>query len=276
VTSVTAPALYTWCNEWGRCCSFFPYKQDHLLLHRDGRGNASSSSGMTGSEVEPLEERIVATTTLNLSTLEELCRSEIESNCLGDPTNARFSFELLRHATLQDNQEAREAWQRCFGEVLRSWLRRHPRTEEACRFDSEEHYLAQTFECFWQTVADWQLIEFTELSTALRCLQASLTGVLLDTFRAHTRPRGIQSSELDNSGELRLEDDMNGRQLRERIHRLFPHVHERRVAFLLFHCNLSPSDILRYVPQEFRDVQEICHLRRHILERILLYSDLML
>ena len=116
-----------------------------------------------------MEERKVATTTLNLSTLEELCRSEIVSNCLGDPTNARFSFELLRHATSQDNQGAREAWQRCFGEVLRSWLRRHPRTEEACRFDSEEHHLAQTFECFWQTVADWQLIEFTELSTALRC-----------------------------------------------------------------------------------------------------------
>src|SRR2546430_1819491 len=84
-------------------------------------------------------------------------RSEIESNCLGDPTNARFSFELLRHATSRENQEARKAWQRCFGEVLRSWLHRHPRSEEACRFGVEERYLAQTCEGFWQTVDDWQL-----------------------------------------------------------------------------------------------------------------------
>jgi hypothetical protein len=230
---------------------------------------------MTGSEVEPLEERIVATTTLNLSTLEELCRSEIVSNCLGDPTNARFSFELLRHATSQDNQEAREAWQRCFGDVLRSWLRRHPRTEEACRFDSEEHYLAQTFECFWQTVADWQLIEFTELSTALRCLQASLHSVLLDSMRTHIRPKLIASPQPCSSGGLVVADHTDAHQWWERIQRLFPDVRERRVAYLLFHCNLSPRDIFRVAPQEFRDVQEISHVRRHILKRILLHEELL-
>ncbi len=224
------------------------------------------------SEARAMEERAVVPSMLDLSTLEELCRSEIESNCLGDPTNARFSFELLRHATSQDNQEAREAWQRCFGEVLRGWLHRHPRSEEACRFDSEENYLAQTFECFWQTVAD---LEFTELSTALRCLQASLHGVLLGTFRAHTRPRGIPALEPNNPGPLQIEDDMDARQRWERIQRLFPDVLELRVAYLLFHCHLSPREIFCVTPQQFRDVQEIGHLRARILGRILLLSDLM-
>src|ERR1700730_6102138 len=129
-----------------------------------------------------MEERAVVPGMLNLSTLEEHCMREIENDCFKDPTNARVSFELLRHATLQDNQEAREAWQRCFGEVLRGWLHRHPRTEEVCRFDSEEHYLAQDFERFWQTMAERQQLECTALSTALIYLQASLQSVLLDTL----------------------------------------------------------------------------------------------
>ena len=126
------------------------------------------------SEARALEERAVVSGMLDLSTLEEHFRSEIESNCLGDPTNTRFSFELLRHATSRENQEARKAWQRCFGEVLRSWLHRHPRSEEACRFGVEERYLAQTCEGFWQTVDDWQLQASTSLPSVLRYLQDCL------------------------------------------------------------------------------------------------------
>src|ERR1700676_3035174 len=147
------------------------------------------------SEARAMEERTVVSGMLDLSTLEERCMSEIENDCLADPTNARFSFELLRHATSRDNQQAREAWQRCFGEVLRSWLRRHPRTEEACRFDSEEHYLAQTFECFWQTVADWQLQTSTSLPNVLRYLQVCLQRVLLDSLRAGGGPKRIALQE---------------------------------------------------------------------------------
>jgi hypothetical protein len=223
-----------------------------------------------------MEERAGVSSLLDLSTLEERCMSEIENDCLGDPTNARFSFELLRHATSQDNQEAREAWQRCLGEVLRSWLRRHPRTEEACRLDSEEHFLAQAFERFWQKMAERQQLECAALSTALIFLQASLQSVLLDTLRTHAGPRRIAPLKSPNAGVLHRKDDMNARQWWECMQQLFPDVRERRVAYLVFHCNLSPQDIFCFAAQEFRDVQEIRHLRRHILERILLHSDLIL
>jgi hypothetical protein len=213
---------------------------------------------------------------LNLSTLEERCMSEIENDCLGDPTNARFSFELLHRATWQGNQEAREAWQRCFSGILRGWLHRHPRKEEVGRFDSEEHYLAQGFECFWQAIADQQQLEFLQLSTVLRYLQACLNGVLLDSLRTKVRPKGIPLQEPAHSEEQPGEDHPGDHQLWERIQRLFPDVRERRVAYLLFHCHLSPRAIFCFAPQEFRDVQEICLLRRHILERILRHSDLIL
>lgn len=219
-----------------------------------------------------MEEQAVVSSMLDLATLEERCMREIENDCFKDLANAHFSFELLRHATSQDNQEARKAWQRCFGEVLRSWLRRHPRTGEACRLDTEEHYLAQTFEYFWQTAAD---LEFTELSTALRCLQTCLNGVLLDSLRAKIRPKGMTLQEPTHA-EVQAEGDQPGdQQLWERIQHLFPDVRERRVAYLLFHCNLSPRDIFCLASHQFRDVQEIGHLRACILGRILLHSDLL-
>jgi hypothetical protein len=223
-----------------------------------------------------MEERAVVPSMLNLSSLEEHCMSEVANDCFRDPANARFSFELFHRAASQGNQEAREAWQRCFSGILRGWLHRHPRKEETCRFDSEERYLTQAFERFWQTMAERQQLGCTALSTALKYLQASLQGVLLDRLRAHARPRRIAALKSRNAGVLRRKDDMNARQWWERMQQMFPDVRELRVAYLLFHCNLSPRDIFCFAPQEFRDVQEICHLRRHILERILLYSDLML
>ena len=71
------------------------------------------------AETRAMQERARLSGMLELATLEEQCRSEIEHGCLADPTNARFSCELLHRAISPDNQEAREAWQWCFGEVLR-------------------------------------------------------------------------------------------------------------------------------------------------------------
>jgi len=223
-----------------------------------------------------MEKRAGVSSMLDLSTLEERCMSEIENDGFRDLTNAQFSLELLHRATWQGSQEAREVWQRCFSGIVNGWLHRHPRKEELGRFDSEEHYLAQAFERFWQAMADQQQPAFPQLSTALSYLRASLYGVLLETLRAQKRPSRIAAMEPNNPVGLVLEDDMDARQWWERMQQMFPDVHERLVAYFLFHCNLSPSDIFCVAPQRFRDVEEICHVRRDILERIRLHSDLIL
>jgi hypothetical protein len=41
------------------------------------------------------------------------------------------------------------------------------------------------------------------------------------------------------------------------------------VAYLLFHCNLKPREIVRRCPDEFKDEEEIYRLKRNIMERIL-------
>lgn len=185
------------------------------------------------------------------------------------------TLELFRRAIVQSDQDARRRLEQDLDEIMRDWLHRHPQRAEACRFDSEEHYIAQAFERFWRDAATHQQLEFTQLAMALRYLLATLNGVLLETLRAHTRPGAGRSLELAFAGGLQGQEHTEMRALCERIQGLFPDVRERRVAYLLFHCNLSPKDILRHAPQEFRDVQEICQLRREILRRILLHSDLM-
>lgn len=186
-----------------------------------------------------------------------------------------YTLELFRCAIVQSDQDARRCLEHCLGAILRDWLHRHPRREEACQFDSEEHYIAQVFEQFWRITASHQQLEFTQPAAALRYLLATLNGVLLDTLRAHTRPSASPPLELAIAAGLQGEGNRERRVLWERIQGLFPDVRERRVAYLLFHCNLSPKDILRHAPQEFRDVQEIGHLRARILERIILHGDLM-
>jgi hypothetical protein len=110
---------------------------------------------------------------------------------------------------------------------------------------------------FGQITTNHYKLDSTQLSAAISSLKVSLVGVLLDLFRAQAKPEGLQQ-----------EDSMASCQLWERIQQLLPDVREQRLAFLLFHCNLSPSEILLYAPQEFRDRQEICYLRRKIFDRI--------
>jgi hypothetical protein len=55
----------------------------------------------------------------------------------------------------------------------------------------------------------------------------------------------------------------------EILQKLLPDVRERRLAYLLFHCGLKPREIVRFYPQEFNDIAEICRLRRNVMEQLL-------
>jgi hypothetical protein len=50
---------------------------------------------------------------------------------------------------------------------------------------------------------------------------------------------------------------------------MVPNSREQRVAYLFFHCGRGPREIVRFCPQEWNIVREICDLRRTILERFL-------
>src|SRR5215831_5859097 len=98
---------------------------------------------------------------MSLSVLAAQCLRELDTYRRGEPCTDSYGLELLRRATIQGDQEAWSWVQQCFGGMVRVWLRRHPKREVACRLESEENYVAQTFERFWRATTHNQRIEFS-------------------------------------------------------------------------------------------------------------------
>lgn len=203
---------------------------------------------------------------LSTAELAEQVLREIQAYRCGDASVDVYSLELLRRAIVQGDQEAWAFLQPCLVELVQSWLRSHPSYEVAARLDSEEHYVELAFECFRQAIPLAQAVEFRTLAAALRCLRASLNGVILDRLRASSRPAEVL---LPGPGEPEAQDKTDGCKVWEILKALLPDEREQRLAYLLFHCGLKPVEVARFSPQEFGDIRDITRLRRQIMEQLL-------
>ena len=105
---------------------------------------------------------------MSLSALAAQCLREIDRYGQGEPSTDTYGVELLRRATVEDDQEAWLWVLHCFGGLVRGWLRRHPKRVAACRLESEEYYVALAFERFWQATTSKQRVEFSRLAAALQ------------------------------------------------------------------------------------------------------------
>jgi hypothetical protein len=54
------------------------------------------------------------------------------------------------------------------------------------------------------------------------------------------------------------------------IQEILPDVRMQRLAYLLFHCDLKPREIVHFCAEEFSDLQEIYRLYQNILDQMLL------
>ena len=208
---------------------------------------------------------------MSISMLAERCKSEIISYRRGEPSSDRYGVELLRRAMIQRDPLAWEIVQQLFNEIVFYWVQSHPMRKAACRHDSVENYVAQTFARFWQATVINRELEFTTLAAALRYLHAVLNSTLLDALRAYSRT--IPLEEFDEPVEGLREVREISFELWEVMQSLIPEERQRRVAYLLFHCHLKPREIVQYCSQEFGEVQEIYRLRRNIFDRLLRNSD---
>ena len=180
---------------------------------------------------------------------------------------------MLRRAIVQEDEEAWTGVQHCFSGLVRGWLHRHPKRDFACRLESEENYVAQTFERFWQATTLTRRVEFMTLAAALLYLRASLNGVILDTQRAYARPREVMLPENGEAWELQAEDTIERGEVWEMLQTMLSDEREKRLAYLLFYCGLKPREIIRFCPQEWSDIREIYRLKRNIMERLLHNAD---
>ena len=123
----------------------------------------------------------------------------------GEPFAGRYGLQLLHRAMIQDDQEA--------------W-----------GLESEENYVAQTFERFWHATAYNQQVEFRSLAAALQHLRASVNGAILDTLRAYQRPQEVSLPESGAAGEPSVEDETYSSELWDTLNGLFSIPRERRLA----------------------------------------------
>jgi hypothetical protein len=210
---------------------------------------------------------------MRLPVLAAHCVRELNTYRRGEPCTESYGVELIRRATVLGDQEAWIWVQHCFGGVVLNWLRCHPRRAHACRLESEENYVAQAFERFWQATASHKRVKFTTLAAALQYLRASLNGTILDTLRIYVRPRETSLPEPGETGEPYMEDSFESNEIWEILQTMLPDRREKRLAYLLFHCGLRPREIVRYCPQEWSDVHEIYPVRRNIMQRLLTCVD---
>ncbi len=170
-----------------------------------------------------------------------------------------------------------DAWtflQRQFSENTRIWLSRHPGRDAALRYEGEQSYIDEAFRRFWQAISERQLM-FNTLASALSYLHFCLNSAIMDALRAFSRPREEPLPDYGQSDkeELVVEDFYQENELWEIIEGLLAGEKEKRVAYLHFHCNLKPREIMRYCPGEFGSESEIYRLKRNIMERILRNVD---
>src|SRR2546421_1149605 len=176
---------------------------------------------------------------LSLTLLAAQCLRELDNYRRGEPCTDAFGLELLRRATFQDNQEAWAWVQHCFGGMVRWWLRRHPQRDVACRLESEENYVAQAFERFWQATAFNRRMEFSTLAAALQNLRASLNGAILDMLRAYVWPAEVLLPGPGEPGDPLVEDSTDDSEVWESLQMILSNPREQRLAYLLFHCGLK-------------------------------------
>ena len=201
------------------------------------------------------------------------CLIEINNFRRGEVANETYAVELLQRATVEGDQEAWGWTQQCLGQLVLGWLGRHPNREAACRLESAENYVAQTFERFWQATALTQHIDFNSFAGALQYLHACLNGTILDTLRAYSRSKEVPLPEPGETEELQIEDDLESSEIWDNLKMILPKGDEQRLAYLLFHCGLKPREIMRFCPQEFSDVRDIYRLRNNIMHRLLRNAD---
>ncbi len=175
------------------------------------------------------------------------------------------SLELIHLAVAHGNQNAQAGLQRYLSEMVLGWVHEHPSREVACRSESEEHYVVLAFGRFWQATLQRQVV-YKTLTEVLVSLRASLNGAILETLRTSSRPREVLQSE---TGEPHMQDSPGSRETWDTLQTLLPDQREQRLAYLLFHCGLDPREIVRCYPQEWSDIQEIYHLRCHLLNQLL-------
>ena len=215
----------------------------------------------------------VALATLSLTTLEKCCQEEVDNYRKGEGSDDRYCLEIFQRALKKQDNEAYELLVRNFRGMAVGWLRSHPRYDSAMRYESEDNYVIEAFARLWNARHD-KSTDFETLGAALFYLKRCLITAVQDTLRFYEKQMA-QLPEAEGAGldELMAQEEDDGRELWEIISSILPTKREQSLAYLLYHCNLKPREIIQYCPSLFGTVSEVYRLRRNIIDRLMRNMD---
>jgi hypothetical protein len=171
-------------------------------------------------------------------------------------------MELWRYAKTHGDLETWAVFQQCLEETVLTWLLEHPGSQVVCRMHSEWHFVSLAFGRLRQAVVQEQVVCET-LSEVLVFLRVSLNGAILDALRVSSRPGAVSS--LWPEGK----DRPDRSEFWDWLQALLSGEREQRLSYLLYHCGLETSEIVRSSPQGWSDVHEVARLRNIILARLM-------
>ena len=205
---------------------------------------------------------------MSLATLEKRCQQEMINYRKGQIYNDRYCLEIFYRALKKQDDRASELLVQSFRGMAIGWLRSHPRYDNAMRHESEDNYVIEAFARFWNARHD-KSTNFETLGAALDYLKRCLSTAVQDTLRFYEKQM-VQLPEpgTGSSDEPVAHEEDDGRELWEVLQSFLPTEREKQLAFLLYHCNLKPREIMQHSPGVFSDVKEIYHLRRNIIDRL--------
>jgi len=209
---------------------------------------------------------------MSLANLTEYSAREISKYRQNELSDDSYCLEILRRAVVLRSNEAWIVLLQLFSDNVHLWFARHSHHEAALRHEVEQNYVDDAFRRFWQAVAD-QKLSFSSLGGALCYLRLCLHCAIMDTLRTYVRSNLESMPDHGHPDEPQVEDRYHENELWETISNVLPGERERRVAYLHFHCNLKPREIVRYCPGEFGGEEEIYRLKRNIMERIVRNAD---
>jgi hypothetical protein len=196
-----------------------------------------------------------------ISELALRCQEEMDRLQRGEDIEGVSGLQLLSLARLHNDEQLWSALERCFTPVIRAWLRRHPRYQEACHVKAERRYVVLALAKFRHEVVA-QAKVFPTLSDGLRYLLVCMNGVLLDTLRSVAWFEKIKHHELlISDASLEAMDPVLLQQ------QLSTNEREQRLAYLLFYCGLKPREVIDLCPSEFAHLQEIYQLLSSLLKQ---------
>jgi DNA-directed RNA polymerase specialized sigma24 family protein len=205
-------------------------------------------------------------------TVQDLCegsRAETARRARGEARNDHFSFELIRRAIAERDDESWQGLIEIYHGLVVSWCLRSGANAADC-----DDLAGATWVKFWQSFTPDKLANAEgSTSAVLGYLKLCAHSVALDEARRRARLVPLN----DGRGDAEVAEAAAPEADIERIDAIAlwqlveEHLHddrERLLVSLTYHMNLRPAEIHRRRPDLFPTVQDVYRITRNILDRL--------